>query len=262
MSSQQHPTRHRRHPLGRRLAANRSGQCHRPDERSQRGACIVLVLRHCWGRRAGQDRRDDVKQARLERCASLSIRARYLGRQALQAATLRQVASAPWAEIEADELRPPRAAVLALEMHHTGLQVRQATTDVSHADVAEAKGANFAPRLADALPVGPPVPGRRSSVDKVYAVTNFKHESIFASAPFPMGSASRDRAYSPLWQMVKVTWAVGKVPQTLKSEEAVLAAVDSGAVTLEPTSVVLNCPIVHRGPKGALPGVSLVHPVR
>ena len=54
----------------------------------------------------------------------------------------------------------------------------------------------------------------------------------------------------------------GPGPQTLKSEEAVLAAVDSGAVTLEPTRVVLNCPIVHRGPKGALPGVSLVHPVR
>jgi hypothetical protein len=136
------------------------------------------------------------------------------------------------------------------------------TTDVSHADVAEAKGANFAPRLADALPAGPSVPGRRSSVDKVYAVTNFKQESIFASAPFPMGSASRDTAYSPLWQMVKVTWAAGKAPQTLKSEEAVLAAVDSGAVTLEPTRVVLNCPIVHRGLKGALPGVSLVHPLR
>ena len=136
------------------------------------------------------------------------------------------------------------------------------TTDISHADVAAAKGANFAPRLAHALPGGPPQPGRPSSVDKVYAVTNFNQESIFASAPYPMGSASRDTAYSPLWQMVTVTWAAGKNPQTLKSEEAVLAAVDSGAVTLETTRVVLNCPIVHRGPKGALPGVSLIQPAR
>jgi hypothetical protein len=135
------------------------------------------------------------------------------------------------------------------------------TTDVSHADVAEAKGANFAPRLADALPAGPPAPGSRSSVDKVYAVTNFQQASIFASAPYPMGSASRDTAYSPLWQMVKVTWAAGKTPQTRKSEERLLAAVESGAVTLEATSVVLNCPIVHRGAKGALPGVSLAQPV-
>ena len=155
-----------------------------------------------------------------------------------------------------------QASIPVLRGWFEGEEVFYITTDVSHADVAEAKGANFAPRLADALPAGPPVPGRRSSVDKVYAVTNFKQESIFASAPYPMGSASRDTAYSPLWQMVKVTWAAGKNPQTLKSEEAVLAAVDSGAVTLETTRVVLNCPIVHRGPKGALPGVSLIQPAR
>lgn len=155
-----------------------------------------------------------------------------------------------------------QASIPVLRAWFDGEAVFYITTDVSHADVAEAKGANFAPRLADALPSGPPVPGRRSSVDKVYAVTNFQQESIFASAPYPMGSASRDTAYSPLWQMVKVTWAAGQAPQTLKSEEAVLAAAESGAVTLEATRVVLNCPIVHRGPKGALPGVSLVHRTR
>ena len=141
-----------------------------------------------------------------------------------------------------------------------GEEVFYITTDVSHADVAEAKGANFAPRLAYALPATRPVPGQPSSLDKVYSVTNFQQASIFASAPFPMGSTSLDTAYSPLWQMVKVTWVAGRPPQTLKSEEAVLAAVDRGAVVLESTRVVLNCPIVHRGAKGALPGVSLTNP--
>ncbi|MBT9486471.1 MAG: hypothetical protein IV093_03075 [Rubrivivax sp.] len=131
------------------------------------------------------------------------------------------------------------------------------TTDVSHADVAEANGANFAPRLAAAVPSGPPLPGRASSVDKVYAVTNFTQPSVFASAPLPVGWASRQPAYSPLWQMVKVTWAAGSTPQVLRSEEAVLAAADSGAVALELTPVVLNCPIVHRGPRGGLPGVTI-----
>ena len=93
-------------------------------------------------------------------------------------------------------------------------------------------------------------------------MTNFQQASSFASAPFPMGSSSRDTAYNPLWQMVKVTWAAGRTPQTLRSEEAVLAAADRGADALEPTRVVLNCPIVHRGPKGALPGVSLTLPPR
>ncbi len=166
-----------------------------------------------------------------------------------------------WLTMGCTTVQPPAAAgqvlVPVLSGWFDGEEVLYITTDVSHADVAEAKGANFAPRLADALPAGLPLPGRRSSVDKVYAVTNFKQESIFASAPFPMGSASRDTAYSPLWQMVKVTWAQGRTPLTLKSEEQVLAAADAGAVALEATRVVLNCPIIHRGPKGGLPGVKV-----
>ena len=162
----------------------------------------------------------------------------------------------------APPLAKSHASLPVLSGWHEGEEVFYVTTDVSHADVAQAKGANFAPRLAYALPAGKPVPGQPSSVDKVYAVTNFQQASIFASAPFPMGSTSRDTAYSPLWQMVKVTWAAGRTPQTLTSEEAVLAAADAGAIALEPTRVVLNCPIVHRGFKGALPGVSLAHPPR
>lgn len=151
---------------------------------------------------------------------------------------------------------PGQSSLPVLSGWFEGEEVFYITTDVSHADVAQAKGANFAPRLAWALPEGRSAPGR-SSVDKVYAVTNFKQASVFASAPFPMGSTSRDTAYSPLWQMVKVTWAAGAKPQVLRSEEDVLAAVERGAVALEATRVVLNCPIVHRGPKGGLPGVSI-----
>ena len=153
-----------------------------------------------------------------------------------------------------------QASLPVLSGWFDGEEVFYITTDVSNAEVAQAKGANFAPRLAYALPAGKPAPGQPSSVDKVYAVTNFQQASIFASAPFPMGSTSRETAYSPLWHMVKVSWAAGRTPQTLRSEEAVLAAAESGAVVLEPTGVVLNCPIVHRGRKGALPGVSLTHP--
>jgi hypothetical protein len=157
---------------------------------------------------------------------------------------------------------PGQARLPVLQGWFDGEAVFYITTDVSHADVAAAKGANFAPRLADALPAGPASPGRRSSVDKVYAVTNFQQASVFASAPAPVGAASRSTAYSPLWQMVKVTWMAGHTPQTLKSEEAVLAAVDSGAVRLEATPVVLNCPIVQHGSQAALPGVSVAPPVR
>lgn len=150
---------------------------------------------------------------------------------------------------------PGEVGLPVLKGWFEGQAVLYVTTDVSHADVAAAKGANFAPRLAQALPAGPPQPGRPSSVDKVYAVTNFAQPSIFASAPLPMGPTSRDASYSPLWQMVKVTWRPGRTPRELRGEEAVLDAAERGDVAIEPTPVVLNCPIVQRTGHGALPGV-------
>jgi hypothetical protein len=131
------------------------------------------------------------------------------------------------------------------------------TTDASEAGAARKMKANFAPRLAQALPRGPQTPGQASALDKVYAVTNFEQPSIFASAPDPMGPESRDPAYSPLWRMVTVTWAVGQRPRELRSEEQVLAAAEAGQVVVEPTDVVVNCPIVHRGPGGGLEGAAL-----
>jgi hypothetical protein len=155
---------------------------------------------------------------------------------------------------------PGQVQLPVLKGWFEGEVVLYVTTDVSHADVAAEKGANFSPRLAHALPGGPPQPGRRSSVDKVYAVTNFLQPSIFASAPLPVGPASRDTAYSPLWQMVKVTWQPGRSPRELRAEEAVLDAAEKGDVVLDSTPVVLNCPIVQRPGQGSLPGLVLSRP--
>ena len=143
-----------------------------------------------------------------------------------------------------------------------GEMVFYVTTDVSDAEVAKKHRANHVPRLADTLPRGPTQPGQPSSVDKVYAVTNFEQASVFASAPLPMGPSNRDRSYSPLWRMVTVSWAAGHTPRRLTSEEQILVAADSGAVRLEVTNVVLNCPIVHRGSRGGLEGASLSAPAR
>ena len=99
-----------------------------------------------------------------------------------------------------------------------GEEVFYITTDVSHADVAEAKGANFAPRLADALPAGPPVPGRRSSVDKVYAVTNFKQGEHLRIRTLPDGFSESGCGLQPA--VADGQGHMGcrhKIPQTLKS---------------------------------------------
>lgn len=154
---------------------------------------------------------------------------------------------------------PDTAATVSLPLlqgWYEGASVFYLTTDVSDAQVAQSKGANFAPRLKHALPTSTAgaQAGPRSALDKVYAITNFSQGSVFASAPDPMGHLNRESAYSPLWLMVKVTWHAGQSAYLLKSEEAVLDAAERGRVTLEVTSVVLNCPIVHRGAKGGLPG--------
>lgn len=140
-----------------------------------------------------------------------------------------------------------------------GQAVFYVTTEVSDAEVARAKHATYAPRLAYAL-AAPPHAGAVNATDKVYGSVNFEQGSVFASAPSPLNYRNTDMAYSPLWRLVKVEWQVGTTPRTLKSEEEVLVAQDKGWVTLTSTQVVLNCPIVHRGALGGLPGVTVDSP--
>ena len=141
-----------------------------------------------------------------------------------------------------------------------GKTVFYITTDVSDAGVAKDKRSNFAPRLAHALlpePIDKAARPRPSSVDKVYAFTNFAQGNVFASAPNPMGYQSRESAYTPLWLMMTVTWKAGVAPRALTSEEAVLDATEKGWVVVASTGVIVNCPIVHRGADGALPEVTM-----
>lgn len=141
-----------------------------------------------------------------------------------------------------------------------GQSVFYITTDASDAEVAKKLGANFSPRLVHALPpLAADQNGKRipSSVDKVYAFPNFAQANVFASAPKPMGYQSTETAYTPIWLMVTVTWKPGHTPRALKSEDAVLDAEEKGFVVVTSTGVIVNCPIVHRGALGALPGASM-----
>ena len=139
-----------------------------------------------------------------------------------------------------------------------GQPVHYVTTDVSDAGMANAMGVNFVPRLADALPPAPARPGQAGAVERIYAITNFEQGNVLPSAPVPTGPANADRAYSPLWALVQVTWLPGTAPQLLRSEEALLQAADKGWVTVTPTRVVVNCPVVITSQGGALRGARIV----
>lgn len=122
-----------------------------------------------------------------------------------------------------------------------GRKVEYITTDASDPEVARAQGVNHVPRLADALVK---VPGGKSLLERVYAFPGQEQAPVFQSAPLPAGPANADRAYSPLWRMVKVTWAPKATVRPLTSEEDILKAEDQGVVTVTVTNVVLNCPVL------------------
>jgi len=132
-----------------------------------------------------------------------------------------------------------------------GHMVQYVTTDISDPTMAKALGVNLVPRLADAIAAPP----GHSVLERVYKFPNDEQASVFQSAPLPAGAENADRSYSPLWRMVLVRWAKASKVRVLRSEEELLAAADKGDVTLEVTSIVVNCPVT-RGANGrALRGV-------
>jgi hypothetical protein len=56
-------------------------------------------------------------------------------------------------------------------------------------------------------------------------------------------------AYSPLWQINKVTFKAGVTAYLLKSKSAVESAVSKGDATITRTSTVVNCPVLGFGQK-------------
>ncbi|RXZ32361.1 hypothetical protein D9O50_16515 [Oxalobacteraceae bacterium CAVE-383] len=133
-----------------------------------------------------------------------------------------------------------------------GREVQYVTTDVSDPDAAVEMGANYVPRLANAIV--PAAPGKPGAVERIYRVANFMQGSILPSIPDPVGAANRNRNYSPIWQVYVVTWAAGATPHELRAEEEVLDAEDKGQVTIAKSNIVVNCPVVFFAGAGLLPG--------
>ena len=52
------------------------------------------------------------------------------------------------------------------------------------------------------------------------------------------------KGYTPLWQVVQVTWSDGATPRRLRSADEVRVALKAGEVSLRKTSTVVNCPVL------------------
>jgi hypothetical protein len=139
---------------------------------------------------------------------------------------------------------------------YEGKVVRYVTTDVSDRQAAADMGANYVPRLANALN-RQPQPGQPGAVERIYSFVNATQGGVLPSLPAPIGAANANLNYSPLWQVHKVRWLPGKQARLLKSEEEVLAAEQAGEVSIEKTSLIVNCPVVFTAEHGALPHVHI-----
>lgn len=144
-----------------------------------------------------------------------------------------------------DEAAPIGTATLPMySAWFAGKRVYYITTDVSDRDVAQRMGANLAPRLTDGVPETPKPPELKTVLERVYATDDPNQAKIFASIPQPVGPASANRAYSPLWRLVTFDWVQPEHRTPLRSEGDVLEAAARGWVRLDVTDVVLNCPVV------------------
>lgn len=163
-----------------------------------------------------------------------------------------------------DSVTPGETAFVQLPLipgWYAGRRVHYVTTDASDRDAAKAAGANYAPRLENAI-ADAAIPGQRSALERIYAVSNFKQDSILPSTATPVGHESIDTAYSPLWLVHRVAWLPGGTPRTLRSEEEVLDAAENGLVTITPTRIIKNCPVIYSAQDGLLRGAKLIGDVR
>ena len=56
-----------------------------------------------------------------------------------------------------------------------------------------------------------------------------------------------DPGYTPLWKVSIVEWKTGITPTILGSDDAIAGAQTKGQITITPTNVVVNCPILQWG---------------
>ena len=62
--------------------------------------------------------------------------------------------------------------------------------------------------------------------------------------PLVYSTEPGETSYSPLWQEVTVKWKAGVTPVMLVKDDQINALATKGELTVSPTPIVLNCPIV------------------
>ena len=142
------------------------------------------------------------------------------------------------------EITTPSITLPMIGGWYNNTRVYYITTDISDKALAKAMGANYVPRLEDAIPPYPKPPTLKTVLERVYVFPGKEQGSILASAPQPVGPESTDRHYSPLWILYEVEWLQKDKQARITNEESLLAAEEKGLLKLTRTRKIVNCPIV------------------
>ena len=108
------------------------------------------------------------------------------------------------------------------------------STDVSNKAQAESQHINFAAALVTQAP---------SKYPALYKVVG----PAAPNQPVVFGSEPGETDYSPLWEEITVRWKAGVTPSLLVKDDQVKALAAQGKLTIQPTKIILDCPIVKVG---------------
>ncbi|MGI0018047.1 MAG: DUF7482 domain-containing protein [Nitrosotalea sp.] len=128
---------------------------------------------------------------------------------------------------------------------YDGKDVYYITTEASDSTIASALGkfTNFPVTFAPALAKAP-----ASSLANIYAFKNgVKGGGVLGFQPNVVDSIPGEMAYSPLWKINLVEWKDATAATVLGSEDEIVKALAAGKITITPTTIVVNCPIVQWG---------------
>ena len=125
---------------------------------------------------------------------------------------------------------------------YDGKEVFYITTEASDSGVATGltNFTNFPVTFAPALAKTPP-----TASANIYLFKNgVEGQGILGFQPQVVDSIPGDAKYSPLWRVNIVEWKNSTSATILGSEDEVLSAESEGKVTVTPSHIIVNCPIV------------------
>src|SRR5579872_1914514 len=125
---------------------------------------------------------------------------------------------------------------------YDGKNVYYITTEASDSTIASALGTftNFPVTFAPALAKAP-----ASAQANIYAFKNgVRGGGVLGFQPNVVDSIPGELKYSPLWKINLVEWKDASTATVLGSDDDIMAAFNAGKITITPTTIVVNCPIV------------------